>query len=34
LVGHSGMGGQFLHALTGKWRKIENAGIYHVRLSR
>ncbi len=25
LVGHSGQGGQFLHALTGKWRKVENA---------
>ena len=25
LVGHSGHGGQFLHALTGKWKKVENA---------
>lgn len=25
LVGHSGHGGQFLHGLTGKWRKVENA---------
>lgn len=24
MVGHSGHGGQFLHALTGRWRKIEN----------
>ncbi len=25
LVGHSGHGGQFLHALSGRWRKLENA---------
>ncbi|MDR3691569.1 MAG: histidine phosphatase family protein [Fimbriimonas sp.] len=25
LVGHSGHGGHFLHALTGKWRKVDNA---------
>lgn len=25
LVGHSGMGGQFLHALTGKWIRVPNA---------
>lgn len=25
LVGHSGHGGQFLHSLDGKWRKLENA---------
>ncbi len=24
LVGHSGHGGQFIHALTGRWIKIEN----------
>jgi len=25
MVGHSGHGGHFIHALTGKWRKVENA---------
>jgi broad specificity phosphatase PhoE len=25
LVGHSGQGGHFLHDLTGKWKKLENA---------
>ena len=25
LVGHSGHGGHFLHALTGKWKKLDNA---------
>lgn len=25
IVGHSGMGGHFLHDLTGKWTKLENA---------
>jgi broad specificity phosphatase PhoE len=25
LVGHSGQGGHFIHALTGKWIKLENA---------
>lgn len=24
IVGHSGHGGQFIHALTGKWIKVEN----------
>lgn len=32
LVGHSGHGGQFLHALTGKWRKVENCKEISVRL--
>ena len=32
LVGHSGFGGQFLHALTGKWRKVENATPISVRV--
>jgi hypothetical protein len=25
LVGHSGHGGQFLHAVTGKWIEVKNA---------
>jgi probable phosphoglycerate mutase len=25
IVGHSGMGGQFLHTLTGRWIKLDNA---------
>ncbi len=25
LVGHSGQGGHFLHDLTGRWRRVENA---------
>ncbi len=25
LVGHSGHGGQFIHALTGKWKQVKNA---------
>lgn len=25
IVGHSGHGGQFLHALTGRWIRVENA---------
>jgi len=25
LVGHSGHGGHFIHALTGKWKKLDNA---------
>ena len=32
LVGHSGHGGQFLHALTGKWRRVENCKEIAVRL--
>jgi broad specificity phosphatase PhoE len=32
VVGHSGHGGQFLHAFTGKWQKLENAHEYTVRL--
>jgi len=32
VVGHSGQGGQFLHALTGKWQKIDNAKEITVRL--
>lgn len=32
LVGHSGHGGQFLHALTGRWTKIDNATEYHFTL--
>jgi len=32
LVGHSGHGGQFLHALTGKWRKVDNAKEIRVTL--
>lgn len=31
LVGHSGHGGQFLHALTGKWIRVENAKPIHCR---
>lgn len=31
LVGHSGMGGHFIHALTGKWIKLDNAKITPVR---
>lgn len=30
LVGHSGHGGQFIHALTGKWKKVDNATIMHI----
>jgi broad specificity phosphatase PhoE len=33
LVGHSGHGGQFLHELTGKWRKVENAKEIQVQLN-
>ena len=32
LVGHSGQGGHFLHELTGKWQKVENAKEIRVRL--
>jgi broad specificity phosphatase PhoE len=32
LVGHSGQGGHFLHALTGKWQKVENATPIKVRV--
>lgn len=32
LVGHSGHGGQFLHELTGKWTKVENAKEIRVAL--
>ena len=32
LVGHSGQGGHFLHALTGRWQKVDNATEIHVRL--
>lgn len=32
VVGHSAHGGQFLHALTGKWTKIDNAKEIPVRL--
>ena len=32
VVGHSGQGGHFLHALTGKWQKLENAHEYFVAL--
>jgi len=31
LVGHSGMGGHFIHALTGKWIKLDNARVTQVR---
>jgi broad specificity phosphatase PhoE len=30
LVGHSGNGGQFIHALTGKWQKLDNAHVVTV----
>lgn len=33
LLGHSGHGGHFIHALTGKWRKVENAGIIRFTLA-
>lgn len=29
LVGHAGNGGQILHALTGKWIKVDNGQDYH-----
>jgi broad specificity phosphatase PhoE len=32
LVGHSGMGGHFLHSLTGKWIQVQNAKEIRVRL--
>ena len=32
IVGHSGHGGQFLHALTGKWRRVENTKEISVQL--
>ena len=32
LVGHSGHGGHFLHAITGKWTKLENAQETEVEL--
>lgn len=32
LVGHSGQGGHFLHALTGKWQKVDNTKEIHVVL--
>lgn len=28
MVGHSGMGGHFIHALTGRWQKLDNAKPY------
>lgn len=28
VVGHSGMGGHFIHALTGRWQKLDNAKPY------
>lgn len=31
LVGHSGQGGHMIHALTGKWMKVENAREINVR---
>lgn len=33
LLGHSGHGGHFIHALTGKWRKVENTGIIRFSLA-
>lgn len=33
LVGHSGQGGQLLHNLTGKWRKVQNAEPIRLRVS-
>ncbi len=30
MVGHSGMGGQFLHSLSGKWIEIKNATPIHL----
>jgi len=33
LVGHSGNGGQFVHELTGKWKKIDNAAPFLLPLS-
>lgn len=32
LVGHSGQGGHFLHAITGKWTMVENAKPIHLAL--
>ena len=32
LVGHSGHGGQFIHSLTGKWKKVDNATEYETIL--
>jgi broad specificity phosphatase PhoE len=32
IVGHSGHGGQFLHSLTGKWRRVENTKEIEVQL--
>jgi broad specificity phosphatase PhoE len=32
LVGHSGMGGHFIHSLTGQWHKLENAKPLHLDL--
>ena len=32
MVGHSGMGGHFLHDLTGRWTKLENATPVTVKL--
>lgn len=34
IVGHSAHGGQFLHALTGKWIEVKNAKAIHFSLSR
>jgi broad specificity phosphatase PhoE len=31
LVGHSGQGGHFIHALTGRWIKVDNAKEMMVR---
>ena len=31
LVGHSGQGGHFIHALTGRWIKLDNAKTVSVR---
>lgn len=33
LVGHSGHGGHFLHSLTGRWRKVDNATEITVKLN-
>ncbi|RYG88745.1 histidine phosphatase family protein [bacterium] len=33
LLGHSGHGGQFIHAMTGKWRKIDNTAILRFSLA-
>jgi len=33
LVGHSGHGGQFIHALTGRWQKVDNAKEIEIRMA-